>query len=152
MAKLGGGFSGESLLKVQMYVDPEFPALERSVGSSTLNVPDLKKVMWKRPREVAANPAELVVYDKEKLNSCDILQGTLGNCYFLSALSALAENPERVRRLFATSSVNPTGCYAVKFYLNGCLKEVMIDDLIPSIPSRSSPSGYITAFSKSRCP
>ena len=73
IAKLVGGFSSESLLKVQMYVDPEFPALERSIGSSTVNVPDLKKVMWKRPREVASNPAELVVYDKEKLNSCDIL-------------------------------------------------------------------------------
>jgi calpain-15 len=73
IAKMVGGFSSESLLKVQMYVDPEFPALERSIGSSTVNVPDLKKVMWKRPREVASNSAELVVYDKEKLNSCDIL-------------------------------------------------------------------------------
>jgi hypothetical protein len=54
-------------------MDPEFPALERSVGSSTANVPDLKKIVWKRPREIATNPGELVVYDKEKLNSCDIL-------------------------------------------------------------------------------
>jgi Calpain family cysteine protease len=79
MSKLGGaggslGYSNsESLLKIQMFVDPDFPALERSVGSSTANVPDLKKIVWKRPREIATSPNDLVVYDKEKLNSCDIL-------------------------------------------------------------------------------
>ena len=133
-----------------MYVDPEFPALERSVGTSTVNVPDLKKIVWKRPKEIIANSESLVVYDREKLNACDIMQGTLGNCYFLSALSALAENPERVKRLFASSTVNPTGCYAIKFYLNGKLKEIMIDDMIPCLPSRAH--GYLTAFSKSRFP
>ncbi len=47
-----------------MYVDPEFPALERSIGTSIANVPDIKKIVWKRPREIAVNPDELVVYDK----------------------------------------------------------------------------------------
>ena len=30
----------------------------------------------------------------------DIKQGQLGDCYLLSALSALAEDPERIRKLF----------------------------------------------------
>lgn len=76
MSKLStpGGFGQEqSLLKLQMYVDPEFPALERSIGVSVANVPDIKKIVWKRPRELTGNPAELVVYDNEQINACDIL-------------------------------------------------------------------------------
>ncbi len=30
----------------------------------------------------------------------DILQGKLGDCYFLCALSSMAENEDRIKRLF----------------------------------------------------
>lgn len=32
----------------------------------------------------------------------DILQGNLGDCYFLSSLSAMAEFPKRIEKLFDT--------------------------------------------------
>ena len=32
----------------------------------------------------------------------DIEQGSLGDCYFLAVLSAMAENPEEVKRRFVT--------------------------------------------------
>jgi calpain-15 len=78
------------------------------------------------------------------------MQGSLGNCYFLSALSAMAEKPQRVKKLFEKVTVNQYGCYAVKFWINGKHKEVIIDDLIPCFPTRSSSSGFIPAFSRSR--
>ena len=53
--------------------NPIFSELERSIVTQKVNFPDLKKVMRKRPREVATNSTEHVVYDKEKLTSCDIL-------------------------------------------------------------------------------
>jgi hypothetical protein len=46
----------------------------------------------------------------------------------LSSLAALAENPERVRRLIYNKSINKVGCYLVKFYLNGVAHGVMVDD------------------------
>ncbi len=39
----------------------------------------------------------------------DISQGILGNCYFLSALGALAQYPNLIRRIFPTEEVNDFG-------------------------------------------
>ncbi len=46
------------------------------------------------------NHRSLKVFDNIHPN--DIKQGQLGDCYFLSAVSALAEFPHRVRDLFIT--------------------------------------------------
>ena len=35
-----------------------------------------------------------------KISVEDIIQGDLGDCYFLSALNALAEFPDRIKKLF----------------------------------------------------
>ena len=49
----------------------------------------------------------------------DIKQGSCGDCYFLSCLSSLAENPERVKRIFVTQEPNQSGCYCVKVWVDG---------------------------------
>lgn len=61
----------------------------------------------------------------------DIVQGILGDCYFLSALSSLAINPERILKLFITRIVNPYGIYCVKICYDGEWKAVYVDDSIP---------------------
>ena len=43
----------------------------------------------------------------------DIIQGSLADCWFLSALSSLAENPHLIERLFVTKEYNETGIYKV---------------------------------------
>lgn len=45
---------------------------------------------------------------------CDVIQGQLGDCYFLCALSVLAEFPERIKRLFVTKHPNEYGCYCLR--------------------------------------
>ena len=49
----------------------------------------------------------------------DIIQGGLGDCWFLSALSSLAENPKLIERLFVTKEYNETGIYKVRVCKNG---------------------------------
>ena len=61
----------------------------------------------------------------------DIKQGLLGDCYFLSILSALAEVPDRITRLFLTDRLNDYGIFAVNIKKNGEAKEVVIDDYFP---------------------
>lgn len=41
-----------------------------------------------------------VFYDS--IDPSDIRQGLLGDCYFLSCLSVLAENPSRIKKLFVS--------------------------------------------------
>ena len=42
------------------------------------------------------------------------LQGSLGDCFFSSTLSAMAEFPQRIQKLFETSENELSGCYKVK--------------------------------------
>ncbi len=55
----------------------------------------------------------------------------LGDCYFLSVLSVLAEVPHRIMRMFITDVTNEFGVYAVKLTKNGEAREVVIDDYFP---------------------
>jgi len=58
------------------------------------------QLVWKRPEQI---------FERFKLfegiDPTDIRQGIIGDCYFLAALSALAENPERIKRLFKSQEV-----------------------------------------------
>ena len=60
-----------------------------------------------------------------------MVQGSLLDSYFLSALTALLEKPERVVNLFVSSRKSKYGCYAINLYLNGEQKEIVVDDMIP---------------------
>lgn len=61
----------------------------------------------------------------------DVVQGQLNDCYFLSAVSALAEKPYRVNGVFKTKEYNPNGWYICKLNFNGIYQEVIVDDLLP---------------------
>ena len=87
-----------------------------------------RKLTWRRPEEFWG-AGGFVLYDKIEIN--DIKQGILGDCYFLSCLSAIAETPERIKKIFITQQVNEAGIYAVQFYINGERKEVVVDDYFP---------------------
>ena len=65
------------------------------------------------------------------INTRDVQQGALGNCYFLCALTSLSENPALITRLFETDEVNPYGVYAVWINVNGIWQRVIVDDYFP---------------------
>ena len=75
----------------------------------------------------------------------DIKQGCLGNCYFLSAISALAEFPQLIKRIFVTKKENHAGCYVVNLCLGGEFYKIIIDDYFPFYPKKQKP-----AFSQSK--
>jgi hypothetical protein len=58
----------------------------------------------------------------------------------------MAEFPDRIKRIFSSAVTNQSGCYAVKLYINGVRREILIDDLLPVIPMSPGP-GFKSAFS-----
>lgn len=55
----------------------------------------------------------------------------MGDCYFLCAMSAIAEYPDRVKALFRTQEINAAGIYEVDFFIAGKETTVYVDDYIP---------------------
>lgn len=62
----------------------------------------------------------------------DIRQGSLGNCYFLCSLAALAEYPDLITRLFDFDDINDHGVQSVWLNLNGIWTQIILDEYFPS--------------------
>ena len=67
------------------------------------------------------------------MDADDIQQGHLGDCYFLSCLSVLADHPGMVERLILTPTVNSGGVFAARFCKHGAWHDVLIDDHFPCV-------------------
>lgn len=88
-------------------------------------------ITWARASETESLPND--VHDGQ-LRPSDINQGKLGDCYFLAALSVLAEGPHgrgRIERLLTTLESNAGGVYGARFYKRGFPVEVIVDDIFP---------------------
>jgi calpain-15 len=81
-------------------------------------------LQWKRAREIRPN---FSIFGPTIVPT-DIKQGGIGDCYVLAALASLAERPLRVHEMFYNAK-NASGCYLIKFYVNGIPTGVMVDDL-----------------------
>lgn len=123
-------------IDVQKFTDPVFPPTKSSIfegaakdhkGMLTKDeVAVLKKTSFKRISDLKQ---DIKVFDK--INPDDIHQGELGNCYFMSGVSALAEFPKRVEDCFITKTMNDEGKYIVRLYDDGVLKHIPLDDHFP---------------------
>jgi hypothetical protein len=67
-------------------------------------------------------------------------QGQIGNCWFISAASALSEVKGRVEKIFLNENneVSNAGIYALNFYTLGVPHTVVIDDYLPLVPHGNS--------------
>mmetsp|Transcript_8619 Transcript_8619/g.16486 ORF Transcript_8619/g.16486 Transcript_8619/m.16486 type:complete len:1141 (-) Transcript_8619:44-3466(-) len=135
-------------LHKNVFVDSEFPADHRSLSSSWKKMSFARaqrwsKFEWLRPDQFDKYPALFyggAVYD-------DIIQGALGDCYFLCALSILAEREDLIEQILLEKKLNHAGCYGARFFKNGQATEVIIDDLVPVIQNKK---GFRPAFSTAR--
>jgi hypothetical protein len=139
------------------FIDLAFPPVQTSIfvpSQLAKLTPERKKefkqIEWKRPiafmKPSSKDSDVLMIHVFENgIEAADILQGGLGDCWFLSSLAALAEYPKLIEALFPIFSreYHESGVYFVRFCKNGLWTSVRVDDYIPCYPG----SGPI--FSKS---
>jgi calpain-15 len=81
----------------------------------------LGPVTWKRLPDIASlrdSNGDMNIFFEE-IEPNDIQQGELGDCYFLSSLAAIAEEPERIRSMFLNLEANEAGVYGAFMCKNG---------------------------------
>ena len=115
-----------------LFVDREFPPNQNSlIGNPVPSdyTGQLQVVEWKRASALFGDDA----YDIFKgITPCDIIQGSLGNCYLLCALSSLAEHPQLISRLFDFNEANDYGVHGVWLNINGVWTRYILDEYFPS--------------------
>lgn len=119
-------------------MDPAFPAQLQSIGTK------FGQIGWARPKEYLGDDQQFQLY-KGQIEPNDILQGQLGDCYFLSSLSVLAERPILIKRLFENQEANLHGFYCLWLCINGEWQYIYLDD---QIPCKQTEDGFKTVFSR----
>lgn len=112
------------------FLDPSFPPDDSSIYDVT-NEPTYpleERPVWKRPTEFMDDTPQLF---EGEICPNDIVQGALGDCWFLASIASLAENRALVKRLFISESYNEFGIYKLRICKNGEWVIVTIDDYFP---------------------
>lgn len=130
------------------FTDPEFkPCFESLVDPESQKRgnynADWRNYKWGRASEVYGGN-NFKIWNE--IEPTDLMQGELGTCFMLSALSSLAETPGLLERLFDVQTINNECVYAVWLNINGVWKEIILDDYFPLIESEQ---GVQFAFSRS---
>lgn len=58
----------------------------------------------------------------------DVHQGGLGDCYLMSAIAALAEYPDRIKRILLQRTRSPVHAYCIAICRGGEFQEIVLDD------------------------
>lgn len=117
------------------FIDDIFPPNARSLYLDPLNPPKgalpNESIKWFSISEGGLLGCENPILFNENASSANIIQGALGNNYFINALSLLACTPQYINRLIVSSKYASRGLYTFKFYKSGKWRYVHIDDHIP---------------------
>ena len=111
---------------------PSFLSKDKKKFLSQYALQNKDRYSWKRLSEIL-NLKDLNIFQNNKTSINDVQQGELGDCYFLSVLSALSENPERIKKLIPKSKISDKGIYECNVFLHGYEIPIVIDDYFPVI-------------------
>ena len=92
----------------------------------------VNRIIWKRATEFKKN----WVLMGNKFEKKDVIQGNIGDCYFLSALLSLTQYPYLLSEKFRTKKFNEEGYYEMIFFIDGEWQIVFVDDYLPFDPEQ----------------
>jgi len=133
------------------FVDREFPVGGAALGGGSCGT---TRPVWKRPSEFLRPADGAPVLFATDPSPGDVLEGALGNCFFIAAVSVLCQRPDMVRALFmpggAENTADRSGRYAVRFFRDGKWLTVCVDDQLPCHPSQLPGSASPLLFGRTR--
>jgi hypothetical protein len=113
-----------------LYIDPDFPADAASLFLDPKNPPQWHPpagaIKWLRPDSFVKNGLPVLFSDEHEL-----VQGALGNAWFLGALGCVSTRRDLLDVIIASSHNALKGMYTLRFFKRGQWKNVVIDDRIP---------------------
>jgi hypothetical protein len=133
----------------EMFTDPLFPPSNESIlsgnqgdevkGSNGRLGVEVSSLKWVRLGELSSN------YDvfKDGIEYDDIKQCSLGHCYFVCAVAALAEKPEMIYQLFRTKHKTSQGYFEVVLFIDGEWQVVVLDDYFVVHKSKGYSSPFV---------
>lgn len=118
---------GSGRIKVaegKKFEDASFPADHTSIDWDRQ-----RNMTWKRPSEMESKPS---LYGSKGVNPGAVRQGGLGDCWYLAAIAAVGEWPERIKTIFnGRSTYASDGQFVLNLYVYGKAQRVHIDDRLP---------------------
>ncbi len=153
-------YRSQEIVKGKEYTDPLFPANMQSLCPF-----DEKNQCWILPKDIEDEDVqdwENYKWDRidkifggqdyqvflKGIEAADIIQGSLGDCYFLSAIAALCKFPELVEKLFLFKSRSEDRCYGVYLRINGLWELVLLDDYVPCYGNTKKKFAFSNAHGK----
>ena len=140
-----------------LFTDPLFPPNKNSLLGLDYNGKIIDSKSYKdNIKEIKENEIEFIraseiFKDKyklfsEKIDLEDVIQGNLGDCYFLSSVANICKFPGLIKGLFKTKEVNKDGFYEIIFYIDGIQQIIIVDDFFPcykknKLPCFAQPNG-----------
>ena len=114
-------------LQGEIFVDLTYPPTEvPGIRTKTDSKPP-GRLVYKRSTDIFSNPETF----KDDIHPDDVRQGRLGDCWLMCALSACAEFPGLIKKLFPDGTKHANGLYRVKLCLGGAWRTLTIDDFFP---------------------
>ncbi|CAJ0586379.1 unnamed protein product, partial [Mesorhabditis spiculigera] len=123
------------------FIDPDFPHTDASLGdfhrSGDVVQPgeQIKNLIWLRPDRIFTKDGRRWVWAVFRdPRPSDIEQGSIGDCWLLSAMAILAERPDILEHIIITKEYNPIGVYQIRVCVDGEWRIITVDDFFPCRP------------------
>ena len=114
-------------LQGEVFVDLTYPPTEvPGIRTNTDSKPP-GRLVYKRSTDIFSDPQTF----KDDIHPDDVRQGRLGDCWLMCALSACAEFPGLIKKLFPDGTKHANGLYRVKLCLSGTWRTIVVDDFFP---------------------
>jgi hypothetical protein len=120
----------------KMFDDETFPAKSSSLywenfmsDTEMYNTYKSSVDAWKRPSELDGSSPSL--WGTRGVLPNGVNQGNLGDCWFLAAAAAIAENPERIKKIFTNKDYSAEGIFELTFHKKGKPVTEVVDDRLP---------------------